>query len=307
MKKKVLITGGTGFIGYHLIKRCIELKMDVTCISSKPIRKLNFFRKVKYKICDLGNLSRLKRIIIRDYDFVVNLAGNIDHNNKKKTYSSHYLGVKNLYEVLKLKNIKKFIQIGSSSEYGKFFGKVKETDNCDPKMIYGRSKLKSSNFLIKKFKKENFPVLILRFFQVYGPRQKKNRLIPFVIDSSLRNINFHCSEGSQFRDFLYVDDAINAIIKSLNFSVRSNGKIINIGYGKPIKVKDLILMIQNIIKKGKPVFGKLKLRVDESKKIYPNLERSKRILNWKHKISLKEGLKKTVKFYNNRISKKKRV
>ena len=174
-------------------------------------------------------------------------------------------------------------------------------------MIYGRSKLKSSNFLIKKFKKENFPVLILRFFQVYGPRQKKNRLIPFVIDSSLRNINFHCSEGSQFRDFLYVDDAINAIIKSLNFSVRSNGKIINIGYGKPIKVKDLILMIQNIIKKGKPVFGKLKLRVDESKKIYPNLERSKRILNWKHKISLKEGLKKTVKFYNNRISKKKRV
>ncbi len=304
MKKKVLITGGTGFIGYHLLKKCIELKMDVTCISSKPIRKFNIFRKVKYKICDLGNLSRLKRIINKDYDFVVNLAGNIDHKNKKKTYSSHHLGVKNLYKALKFKNIKKFIQIGSSSEYGKFFGKVKETDKCNPKMIYGRSKLKSSNFLIKKFKEEKFPVLVLRFFQVYGPRQKKNRLIPFVIDSSLQNKDFHCSEGSQFRDFLYVDDAINAIVKNLNSSVRSNGKIFNIGYGKPINVKSLILMIQNIIKKGKPIFGKLKLRVDESKKIYPNLERSKRILNWKHKTSLKEGLKKTIKYYKNRAIKK---
>ena len=103
----------------------------------------------------------------------MNLGGNIDHNNKRKTFNSHFVGVKNLYEVLKSKKIKRFIQIGSSSEYGKFYGKVKETDKCNPKMIYGKSKLKSTKFLLEKFKNEKFPAVIIRFFQIYGPHQKK--------------------------------------------------------------------------------------------------------------------------------------
>ena len=77
---------------------------------------------------------------------------------------------------------------------------------------------------------------------------------------------------------MYIDDAIEALTKNLNNDNRLNGKIFNIGCGKPIKVKELILIIKNIIKKGKPIFGKLKLRVDESKIIYPNLARAKRIL-----------------------------
>jgi nucleoside-diphosphate-sugar epimerase len=300
--KKVLVVGGTGFIGFHLVKKCLSLQMIVTSISSKKPSKFQKLNKAIYKICNLNNLQKLKKIIKSDFDFVVNLGGNIDHNNKIKTYKSHYLGAKNLYELARLKKIKKFIQIGSSSEYGKFFGAVKETDICKPKMIYGKSKLNATEFLLHKHKKENFPVTILRFFQVYGPYQKTNRLIPNIICSSLKNQSFLCSEGSQLRDFLYVDDAINSIIKNLNNKKKAIGKILNIGFGKPIKVKELILMIKKMINKGKPIFGKIKLRIDESKKIYPDLKRAKKILKWKSKITLEEGLLKTVNFYKKNIN-----
>ena len=294
--KKILIVGGTGFLGFHLIKKCLSLKMIITSISKGKPTKFQRLGKVEYKTCEITNLKKLKKLINNDYDFVVNLGGNIDHSNKNKTYRSHYLGVKNLHDVFKKKKFKRFVQIGSSSEYGKIFGAVKENNICKPKMIYGRSKLMATNFLLKKNKLERFPLTILRFFQVYGPFQKTNRLIPFVISSSLKNKNFNCSEGSQLRDFLYVDDAIESIIKSLKRE-ESNGKIINIGYGTPIEVKKIILMINALIKKGKPKFGRLSLRIDESKNIYPDLRAAKKILGWKNKTSLQEGLVKTIQFY----------
>jgi len=294
--KKVLVVGGTGFIGFHLIKKCLSLKMIVTSISRAKPSKLQRLVKVKYKICNIINLQKLKKLLKNDYDFVVNLGGNIDHYNKNKTYKNHYLGVKNLYNIFKKKKIKRFIQIGSSSEYGKFFGAVRENNICKPKMIYGRSKLMATNFLLKKNKLERFPLTILRFFQVYGPFQGTDRLIPFVISSSLKDKTFDCSEGSQLRDFLYIDDAVESIIKSFKRQ-ESQGKIINIGYGTPIKIKKIILMINTLVKKGKPKFGKLNLRIDESKNIYPSLRIAKKILGWKSKTSIKKGLVKTIQFY----------
>ena len=282
--KKVLVVGGTGFLGYHLIKRCLRYNMKVISISRKKPSKIFYLKKVDYKIGNLSNSQKLKKIIKSDYNFVVNFGGNIDHNNKKRTYSSHYLGVKNLYEALKEKKIDKFIQIGSSSEYGKFFGKVKETDICKPKLIYGKSKLKSTKFLINRFKKKKFPIVVLRFFQVYGPLQKKDK-------------RFKCSEGSQLRDFLYIDDAISSIFKIFQNKKNITGKIFNIGSGKPIKVKNLILMIKKLVKKGKPVFGVLNLRIDESMKIYPELKKAKNLLKWKSRVSLNKGLEKSINYY----------
>ncbi len=293
--KKVLVVGGTGFIGFHLIKKCLSLKMIVTSISRTKPYKYQKLSKVCYKFCDISNFKKLQASLKNDYDFVVNLGGNIDHYNKNKTYNNHYIGVKNLYNIFKKKKIRRFIQIGSSSEYGKVFGAVRENKICKPQMIYGRSKLLATNFLLKK-KIETFPFTILRFFQVYGPFQNTDRLIPFVISSSLKDKNFNCSEGSQLRDFLYIDDAVDSIIKSFKRK-ESQGKIINIGHGTPIKIKKMILLINNLIKKGKPKFGKLNLRIDESMKIYPNLSKAKKILRWSSKTSIKKGLAKTIQFY----------
>ncbi len=150
----------------------------------------------------------------------------------------------------------------------------------------------ASNLLQKKT--TNF--IILRPYQVYGPYQKYDRLIPMVIKSCLKNKNFPCTQGNQERDFLYVDDFTDLIIKILKKKKFAN-RIFNVGYGKPVKVKKIINLILKITSKGNPLFGNIKMRKDEVKKLYPDLSLIKKELKWKPKISLKEGLKRTVAYY----------
>ena len=173
---------------------------------------------------------------------------------------------------------------------------MKESFLCEPKSIYGKSKLLATNFLLEKNKKKNFPAIILRLFQAYGPHQDKNRLIPIVIDGCIKDTKFGCSPGKQFRDFIYIDDVIRAILNSLN-NKNALGNIINVGAQKPKKIKSVIKKIRSIIKSGSPQFGKIKMRRDEILNIYPNISKAKKLLKWKPKISFNIGLRKTISYY----------
>ncbi len=293
--KNILIIGGTGFIGYHLAKKFLQKNFKVTSVSKNPPKKLRFLKKVKYIICDINNEKILKKID-DNFDYVVNLGGYVDHKNKRETYRSHYLGLKKITKIFIKKKIKKFIQIGSSMEYGRVQSPQKEHFKCYPESIYGISKLLSTEYLINLYKKKKFPVVILRLYQVYGPNQDKNRLIPIIIDSCKKNKSFPCSSGVQFRDFLFVDDLINAILRCLEKKVE--GKIINIGSGKKIEVKKIINQIVKFYKAGKPLFGKVKLRKEEMLKVYPSLLNVRKFLGWKAKVSFDSGILKTINFYN---------
>ena len=103
--------------------------------------------------------------------------------------------------------------------------------------------------------------------------------------------------AKQKRDFLHVYDLVDAIIKCFKSKVR--GEIINIGYGKPYSVKYIINKIIEIIGKGKPLFGSIKLRKDEYLISYPKISKAKKVLNWKPKIKLKTGILNTIKYYKN--------
>ena len=297
---KILIAGGTGFIGYHLSKKCLKKGWRVTSISSNYPKKIRYLKNVKYIICDIGKKKLLKKKITGRYKYVINLGGYVDHSNKKKIFESHYLGCKNLAEIFLGNPPQKFVQIGSSVEYGHLKSPQRENSNSKLNLIksnYGKAKLLSTKYLIDLYKKVNFPISILRLYIAYGPRQDINRFIPIVIKSCLMNKKFDCSDGNQYRDFIYVEDVVNAILKTLN-SKNSNGEIINIGTGKPRKLKNIIKNIRKISKGGKPQFGKIKLRKDEISKLYPNIAKAKKIIKWKPKISFSKGLKTTIKFYN---------
>ncbi len=296
-KKKILITGGTGFIGYHLAKKCLKLNWSVTSLSTKNPTKIRKLKKIKYLISDISKKSDLKKIININYDYVVNLAGYVDHSKKKKTLYSHYNGCRNISEIFLRKKIKKFIQIGSSIEYGRNLSPQKENlNNTKTFSVYGKAKLMSTNYLLSLYKKYSFPVSVLRLYLVYGPYQDRNRVIPIVIDNALKSKEFDCSLGTQFRDFVYIDDVVNGIIKSLK-TKKDNGQIINLGSEKPIMIKDVILKICKIIGSGKPQFGKIKFRKDEIMKLYPSIVKAKKILNWRPKVKINFGLKKTINFY----------
>ena len=299
MSKKILITGGTGFIGYHLSKRCIKLGWSVTSLSSNSPKLNKKIQGVKYIKVDIRDKKKLFRIK-KDFDYIVNLAGYVDHSNKKKTLESHYIGCKNLASLFLNKKIKKFVQVGSSIEYGKSRSpQIENKKNSQSTFsVYGKAKLLSTKYLMAIYKKEKFPATVIRLYLVYGPNQDINRVIPITIKNALLDKKFNCSSGLQFHDFIYVDDVINAILKILK-NKKTNGEIINIGTNKPVRIKDLIIRICSLVGSGKPIFGKIKLRKDEIKSLYPNINKAHKILKWRPKISLNNGLKRTIKYYKN--------
>ena len=299
--KKTLIIGGTGFLGYHLALHLIKRNDKVTSISLRKPRKYRKIKKVKYLVGDISKKKILSSLLLkRKFDYIINFGGYVDHSNNSSVYKTHYLGTKNLYEIFKNKNIKSFIQIGSSSEYGNLKSPHYEEQNGKPNTLYGQSKLKSTNFLLNESKKYNFPVTIVRLYQVYGPKQDNNRFIPQLIQSCINKKKFLTSSGNQFRDFLYVDDVIRGIILCTK-TKKSHGKIINLGNGRPIQLKKIMKIAKKEIKYFNPIFGKLKLRKGELKSIFPSIKLAKKTVKWKARLNFTTGFKKTMKYYKKEI------
>ena len=177
-----------------------------------------------------------------------------------------------------------------------------KSEICKPLTNYAFAKYKASLYLLKLFKQKGFPVIILRLYQAYGPKQDFNRLIPTTIKKSLLNKEIPTTLENQVRDFIFIDDLTEIILKFSNTKF-SNKRIFNIGTTKPYKIKDVIKKIVKIIGKGKPNFGKIKLRKGEIMNMYPNTSNMRAKLKWRPKISLTKGLKLTIKSYKNEYEK----
>lgn len=300
MKKRILIIGGSGFIGFHLIKNLKKKNYDITSVSKDKFTK-NKVKKVKYLFFDFTKKKNLRTLDNHSFDFVINLGGHVDHFDKKKTVNNQYIGVKNLLDYFTKKKIKVFIQIGSSAEYGISKSPQKENDKVKPKMIYGKTKLRATKYVQRISKKKLINGIILRLYQVYGPMQSSNRFLPIIINKCLKNDNYLCHKKGVYRDFLYIEDLIFLINKILNKKKINNysGKIFNVGFGRPIELDTAAKEIEKICKGGNQLFQKAKLRIDEPKVIFPNINLVKKVFKWKPKVSFQVGLKKTIRYYRN--------
>ncbi len=300
-KKKILIIGGTGFLGFHLAKKCLAKKWSVTSASLRSkINKKRFLKKVDYIKVDISKYDQLKKKL-SNYNYVVNFGGYVDHTKNNKNLAYHFKGCKNLVKLFEKKKIDFFIQIGTGLEYGKKNSPIKEDSKCNPISSYAKSKYLATKHIIQKAKKNSFPAMVLRPFQVYGPMQDDNRLIPIIINSCIEKKKFNCSDGKQLRDFIFIDDFIEALVKIISNNTRDQAaKVFNIGFGKPIEVKKVINLIVKLCKGGKPNYGKILLRSDENKVIYPDIQKIKTVINWYPKTNLETGLIKTIKSYKSK-------
>jgi|TARA_B100001063_G_scaffold229116_1_gene241061 nucleoside-diphosphate-sugar epimerase len=299
--KKVLVIGGTGFIGFHIIKQAKKRGLNVYSISLHKPKACRYHRGVKYIKADFSDFENLKeKLINSNFDYVINAGGYGEHpdfgQEGDQLIKSHLYGLINLLQILNYKKIKKFIQIGSSSEYGKVKSPIHEEAKCKPNTPYSIAKISCTNILLNLYFNEKFPVTIFRLFQVYGPNQEDNRILPYIIKNCLKNKSFKTTSGKQYNDFCYIDDVVDAIFKSL-FLNKTNGQIINLGSGKPIKILNLILLVKKLIGKGRPSIGGLKYKKGTNMKNFPNIKKAKKILTWHPKINLIDGLKSTIKSF----------
>tara|TARA_Y100001958_G_C21240243_1_gene567727 strand:- start:1053 stop:1955 length:903 start_codon:yes stop_codon:yes gene_type:complete len=296
----LLIAGGTGFIGYHLCKMFKKKGWKVSSISINRPKGKRFVRGVKYISLDLTKKKLIKNRLQGDYSHIINASGFTTNlyskKNKKRIFQSHFNGTKNLIDYFKNKNIEHFIQIGSSAEYGKAKSPLKESSHCLPSNHYGKAKLKASRYILKVTKKKNFSVNILRLFQVYGPNQGDNRVVMQILKACIKKKKFPTSDGNQIRDFCYIDDVTRAI-ESI-FKKDISAKILNIGFGKGITIKKLIICIKKIARGGLPQYGLFNSRNHENPSLIPSIEKAKKVLGWKPIISLEKGLNLTKRSIN---------
>ena len=299
LNKKVLVTGSSGFLGLNLTKELIKKKYEVYCVYNTKIKKK--YNKVKYIKCNLESFSEIKKKLKNiNFNYIINLAGYGRHDDFLKSGGkiifNHFLISMNLANYFLNKKISKFINIGSGDEYGMNKHPQKENMKEDPFSSYSFVKTSNTYLFQMLNKRYNFPSATLRLFLVYGPNQETNRLIPYVIKSCLKNKSFDITEGRQFRDFCYVDDFSNAVIKCLN-TKRVNGEVINIASGKKIQIKSVVKIINSKINLGKPLFGKKQIRKGENYSLYANIDKAKKLINWQPKIDINQGLDLTIKHF----------
>lgn len=296
--KHLLIAGGTGFIGYHLALNLKKKGWKITSISLTKPKKKRFIKGINYLFIDLTIKSHIEKKLKANYTHVVNLSGytlNLySKKYKKRIYDSHLKGTQNLINFFSKRKIKSFIQIGSSAEYGNAREPQKETVKCKPNNIYGKAKLKATKFTINFAKRNDFPANVIRLFQVYGPNQGDARAVTQLMKYCIKDKIFPASDGKQIRDFCFIDDVVQAMTILLRKKI--SGKVINVGFGSGVSMKELIFSIQSVAKGGRPKFGLFKTRNHENPRLIPSILLAKKLLNWQPKVKLIQGLQKTKKF-----------
>ena len=297
--KEILIIGGTGFIGKHLVKKCLDIGLKVTSLSLNKRKKEGVFKKVKYIYADFTKSRLLKKKIKTDFDYIVNLGGYIDHSTNKikkiKIIKNHFDSTVNLI-LLKKKKLKRYIHIGSSDEYGDSPSPQHEEIREKPISPYSLAKASGTHLLQMLHRTERYPAVILRLFLSYGPGQNSNRFIPQIILGCLRDNYFPTSSGMQVRDLCYVKDTIDAIVKAMLID-ESIGHVINIASGQPITIRKVIEKVVTMVGKGRPNFGEISYRPGENMSLYANTKKAEKILDWRPVVSLEEGLESVIQWY----------
>jgi UDP-glucose 4-epimerase len=299
----LLVIGGTGFIGHHLLRASHQKDWKMTSVSLNPPPKERFVDDVCYLNFDMTDRSLVKKHLDKDYDYVVNLGGYINHelfkDGGRNLIDTHFITIQNLVEVLPRNKLKRFVQIGSSDEYGNAAAPQNEKMREQPISPYSLAKVASTHFLQMLYRTEKFPAVTLRLFLTYGPEQDLGRFIPQVIRGCLDDAVFPASAGEQLRDFCYVEDTVRAILQALVVKDVS-GEIFNIGSGVPVSIHEVIKNICILIGSGNPQHGKLAYRPDENMALYANISKAKMILQWKPTTNIDLGLQKTITYYDNK-------
>jgi len=300
MIERLLVVGGTGFIGRNLVLCAMDFGFEIVVLSLHKPSKDRMVDGVEYIQLDLIHSNLKSELPTDSFDYVVNLSGYIDHSEflqgGREVIQAHFDGVLNLVQFLEGKKLKRFIQIGSSDEYGNNSAPQHEEMRELPISPYSFGKVASSQFLQMLYRTQDFPVVILRLFLVYGPGQDNKRFLPQIIQGCLSGNDFPTSAGEQLRDFCYVDDIVQGIMSAL-YNEKANGQIINLASGEPIRVRDVVISIRDKLGRGNPQFGEFPYRLRENMALYANISKAKEILGWRPTMTFDEGVDKIIDSY----------
>lgn len=313
MTKKILITGGTGFIGSHLAEKCVSRGYKVIVFDRyNPNYNLGNLAQSEFK-------SKIDFVFgdIRDYDSVLKVAKSCDiifhlaaligipysYVSPLAYIKTNVEGTYNILEAAKNLKTRKIFVTSTSEVYGSAnYLPIDETHPLKPQSPYSASKIAADNLALSYYNSFNLPVNILRPFNVYGPRQSQRAIIPTLINQIIKSKNngyIEVGNISPRREFNYVSDICEGFLSSIK--LKSNGQVINIGNGYDVSIKDLTQIIARLMNKNiKLKVNKKRIRPSKSEvmKLRASFKKAKKLLNWQPSYrnlnGLEKGLRETI-------------
>jgi len=303
--KRVLITGAAGFIGSHLTRRLVREGARVHILLRK--------KGAAWRIADLLELVTVWEADLTDFaslqqrlsgfpaQVIFHLAGHVDVGRSwdpvEPLIKNNIIGTVNLLMALKDAGFESFVYPGTSEEYGNAAPPLCETQRESPISPYSFSKLSAAAFCQMAAKTFDLPITVLRLFPTYGPAQQGSMLIPAAIREFLAGREFRMTHGEQRRDFMYVDDAVEAFLR-IAAGEKAAGEVFNVGSGMPRKVRDVIdIITQYIGTECRVLRGAIPCRKGEGDECYSNNQKIRECTGWAPTVSLEEGLRITVAWY----------
>jgi UDP-glucuronate decarboxylase len=307
--KKILVTGGAGFIGSHLCERLLNDGNEVICLD-------NFFTGSKKNIAHLMNNPYFEVIrhdieepILIEVDEIYNLACPASPIHYKfdpvKTVKTSVMGAINVLDIAR-RTKAKVLQASTSEVYGDpeihpqpetYRGNV---NPIGPRACYDEGKRCAETLFFDYYREYNVDIKVVRIFNTYGPRMAINdgRVVSNFIIQALQNKDITIyGDGTQTRSFCYVDDLVDGLIKMMNSS--ETGPI-NLGNPEEYTIKELAEIIIKLTNSKSKITYK-PLPEDDPKKRQPDITLAKTKLNWKPTVKLEEGLKKTIEYFRSII------
>lgn len=293
---RILITGAGGFIGSGLLRKLAQAPNTKVFGSYKSVSGPD---SVSFP-CDLMDSQALSELI----DFikpttVVQAAGVRPQKSTGFAVDGDLKIAQNLLMALRRTRVKpNLIAIGSCAEYGAAASPYLEETNPLPSTPYGQSKFKATEFLLNQSQVDNQPVILIRPSVVYGEGQPADMFIPSLISAIRQNRKVLASPGFQKRDFVHVEDVVDAIVACLEFSAGWNGMVLNIATGQSRSLREVADVISKQV--GRPVdefvdFGAFAYSANEVMDYRVSVSKAENIIKWTPKITLESGIQRILK------------
>ena len=321
IKKKIVVTGGLGFIASNLIEKLLKqnykvINVDKVSYSSNfyNVREISKNKDYKFFKCDISNKEKIYKLLIKEKPIALfNLAAesHVDRSidDPYPFIKNNILGVFNLLESVKKyhKIHKKFklIHISTDEVYGDIEkGRTSENHKYEPSSPYAASKASSDHLVYSYYKTYNLPVIITNCSNNFGPRQHPEKLIPKLIYNIINNLDLPIyGNGKNSREWIYVNDHCEALIRI--FKKGTIGEFYNIGSQKNLNnlqiSKKLLSIIKNKSIKSTSKIIFIKDRPGHDTRYALNSDKILKKLKWKNKTSITRGLEQTVNWYIKNI------
>jgi nucleoside-diphosphate-sugar epimerase/glycosyltransferase involved in cell wall biosynthesis len=299
MQGPVLIVGVSGFIGAALYHTLRKYRLDIYGCSRNPLHSWRLIHDPSDYLldCDITDYQSVTQVLDRIKPMtVINFAAYgayARQTDAEKIHQTNYIGTLHLLRALADTGCSAFIQSGSSSEYGTNCASPLENSEAMPNSDYAVAKLASAGLIKYYGKTLNFPCVNLRLYSIFGPWEEKDRLIPTLIDNGLQGKYPSFVDKNISRDFVYVDDCNEAIVRAAHTVCHTNpGISLNIASGKKTTLEDVAIIAKKVFNiADDPVFGSMTNRRWDLSEWYGNPQLAKQLMGWEATTSLERGLR----------------